>query len=441
MSAFATHRASAHSLRGSIESITGRSHQHLNIIIEHYPALASPSYRRYWLGSFASVGGTQLITLGQGWLVFELSQSALALGLLGLAAAVPSLLMMIFGGVVADRFDKRRILMLTSLGTTLALAALALLDYAGVVEVWHVLMIAALVSLITGLDWPTRSALFPLLVERPAYMSAVALNAFIWQSTRMAIPALGGLLLALTDTWVVFALGALGFLTMFFVLSTLEVPHLPAPPAPALQQVAEAFNFIRHTPLFAYLLTITFAGMLLSNAYVQILPVFADLLGRGETGYGALLSAGGVGSVIGTLAMGNAQKRERLGLFLLSCATIGGLLLSGFAAVASVGYYYAALLLALTTAIFSSAFMVLTMSVLQLQVPDTLRGRVMGIYSMGFSLVPLGGLFLGAISEVSSPGLAVFAANGLFLLILLAVGWRQRVIRQLSGHSIHEQLA
>ena len=135
--------------------------------------------------------------------------------------------MMIFGGVIADRFDKRRILMLTSIATALALVVLALLDFSEVVRVWHVLFIAALISLITGLDWPTRSALFPLLVERPAYMSAVALNAFIWQSTRMMIPALGGLLLAYTDTWVVFALGAAGFTVMFGVLASLHVPHIP----------------------------------------------------------------------------------------------------------------------------------------------------------------------------------------------------------------------
>lgn len=409
-------------------------------IIAHYPALANPSYRRYWLGSFASVGATQLINLGQGWLVFELSGSALALGMLGLAAAVPSLLMMIFGGVIADRFDKRRILMLTSLATAAALIVLTLLDLTGVARVWHVLLIAALISLITGLDWPTRSALFPLLVERPAYMSAVALNAFIWQSTRMIIPALGGVVLAYTDTWVVFALGAAGFVTMFTVLTTLQVAHEPKPAAPALQQVAEGFRFIRHTPLFASLLTLTFAGMLLSNAYVQILPVFADLLGRGETGYGTLLSAGGIGSVIGTVLMGGAERLRRLGLVMLGSATAMGLMLATFAWVAGAGYYYAAIVLVIITAIFSSAFMVLTMTVMQLLVPDDLRGRVMGIYSMGFSLMPLGGLLLGAASEFGNPSLAVIGANMAFVGIVAVIGWRQHRIRRLSGSDLHQPL-
>lgn len=405
----------------------------MSLITQHYPALAYAGYRRYWLGSFASVGGTQLITLGQAWLVFELSGSALTLGYLGLAAALPNLLMTLFGGVVADRFDKRRIMMATSFSTMVALVALTVLDYAGQVQVWHVLLVAAFNSLITGLDWPTRSAIFPLLVERPAYMSAVALNAFIWQSTRMAIPALGGVLLAATDTWVVFALGAAGFLVMFLVLITLKVPHVASAPSPALQQIAQGLRFIRHTPIFMNLLALSFAGSLLSMAYIQILPVFADLLGRGEAAYGTLLSAGGVGSVLGTLLTGGVEKRAALGRLMVGCATASAILLIGFAVAASAGLFYLTLALATCTSVFASAFMVMTMSVLQLKVPDTLRGRVMGIYSMGFSLVPLGGLLLGSMSEWSSPGTAVVIANIGYLLILVSLGWLQPRIRSLNG--------
>ncbi|MEM1435026.1 MAG: MFS transporter [Pseudomonadota bacterium] len=406
------------------------------MITQHYPALAYSGYRRYWFGSFASVGGTQLITLGQAWLVFELSGSALTLGYLGLAAALPNLLMTLFGGVVADRFDKRRVLMATSFSTMTALILLTLLDYAGQVQVWHVLLVAAFNSLITGLDWPTRSAIFPLLVERPAYMSAVALNAFIWQSTRMAIPALGGVLLAATDTWVVFALGAAGFLGMFLVLATLKVPHVASAPSPALQQIAQGLRFIRHTPIFINLLALSFAGSLLSMAYIQILPVFADVLGRGEAAYGTLLSAGGVGSVLGTLLTGGVEKRTTLGRLMVGCATASAVLLIGFAYAASAGLFYLSLALATCQSLFASAFMVMTMSVLQLKVPDTLRGRVMGIYSMGFSLVPLGGLLLGSLSEWSNPGTAVIIANIGYLLILVLLGWLQPRIRELNGNEL-----
>ncbi|MEM1230102.1 MAG: MFS transporter [Pseudomonadota bacterium] len=409
-------------------------------ILKRYPALAARGYRRYWLGSFASVGATQLITLGQGWLVFELTGSALALGWLGVAAALPSLLVTLYGGVVADRYNKRQILRITSLSTALALALLALLDYAGAVTLWQVLTIAAIVSTITGIDWPTRSAIFPLLVERPAYMSAVALNAVIWQSTRMTMPALGGLLIAYTDTWVIFALGAAGFLVMYQVLAGIEVREESRSAAPALAQIIEAFSFIRRTPLFASLVTLTFAGMLLSNAYIQILPVFADLMGRSETGYGMLLSAGGIGSVIGTLLMSGAERRERLGVLLLACASAAAGVLCLFALASGALWFYPALLLALVASLFASSFMVLTMSILQLLVPDTLRGRVMGIYSMGFSLVPLGGIILGTLTELWSAPAAVMTANLTFAALLLAIGWRQRAIRGLAGSALDTPL-
>ena len=170
-----------------------------------YPALGFAAYRRYWFASFASVGATQLITLGQGWLIFELTGSALQLGLLGAAASLPNIAMTLFGGVIADRFDKRQILRMTSILITTLLLVLAWLDFSGEVQVWQVITIAALFSTITGLDWPARVAIYPHLIERHAFMSAVALNSFIWQSTRMAIPALGGLLIYVADTWLIFS--------------------------------------------------------------------------------------------------------------------------------------------------------------------------------------------------------------------------------------------
>ena len=190
-----------------------------NFVLQRYPALGFPRYRKFWFASLTSVGATQLITLAQGWLVFELSGSALQLGILGAAVAAPNIAMTLIGGVVADRFDKRLILVWTSGAIASLLALLAWLDYSDSVRVWHVLAVAAAVSLITGLDWPARVSIFPQLIDRPAFMSAVALNSIIWQATRMAMPALGGIIIAASDTWVLFVLGSCGFLIMMIVIS------------------------------------------------------------------------------------------------------------------------------------------------------------------------------------------------------------------------------
>lgn len=408
-----------------------------NVLTQRYPALGFARYRRYWFASFASVGATQLIVLGQGWLIFELSGSALQLGVLGAAAALPNIAMTLLGGVIADRFDKRVIMMCTSLTTTLLLALLAWLDYSGVVAVWHVLSITALISLVSGLDWPARVSIYPQLVARSAFMSAVALNAFIWQSTRMAMPALGGLIIfATSDTWPVFALGAVGFFVMFAVIAGLRVAPPDAADQSPLEQLHEGIRFIWTQELFRWLLGITFIGMFFSQSYVQILPVFVDLLGSDETGFGYLLSAGGVGSVVGTLLIGGVQKHRNLGGIMLGGAALSVACLLGFATAARLGAFYPALGFVFLSATFASVFMITSMTVLQLTVPDTLRGRVMGIHTMGYSLVPLGGLFLGAIAESIGASLAVVVGSLIYLLTIGYVYLQRDDIRQLDGQTV-----
>lgn len=405
-------------------------------IIARYPALGFPLFRRYWLASFASVGATQLITLGQGWLIFELSGSALQLGVLGAAAALPNILMTFAGGVVADRFDKRRVLMATSLVNASLLGLLAALDATGLVAVWHVLAIASLFSLITGLDWPVRVSLYPRLVSRAAFMSAVALNSFIWQATRMAVPAAGGLLIAATDTAVVFALAAGGFFVMFGVMLTMPLaPEVPQRGS-AWRQVVEGVRFIGTTPLFRWLILATFAGMFFAQSFNQIMPVFAHLLASGETGFGYLLSAGGVGSVTGTLLIGGVTRFRRLGAVMLGAAGLAAVTVMSFAALAQAGWLAAALAAAFLAALFASVFMVSSMTVMQLEVPDRLRGRVMGIHTMGFSLMPLGGLLLGALAERLGAAPAVWIGSGIYLAVVAGIAVRVPLIRTLDGRRL-----
>ncbi len=401
-------------------------------LLQAYPALTFAPYRRYWFASFASVGATQLITLAQGWLIFELSGSALQLGFLGAAAAIPNLLITLIGGVWADRFSKRTIMLWTSASTTLLLALLAWLDYQGIVEVWHVLAIAAGVSFITGLDWPVRVAIFPQLVERYAFLSAVALNSFIWQVTRMAIPAIGGIILALSDTWVLFALGALGFSAMFFTMLTLTIARPAATDESASQQVRQGLAFIWQTPLFRWLLLITFSTMFLSGSYIQLMPLLATELGQTEAGYGLLLSAAGIGSIAGTLSTGLISRLNRPGQFMLRTALTSAVLLMLFAGLLRLGWFYPALVCVVLLAASASVFLISSVTALQVEVPDHLRGRVMGIHSMGYSLIPLGGLWLGALSTALNPVLALLFSNLLFILTLVLFGFRQPAVRDLD---------
>ncbi|MDP6375767.1 MAG: MFS transporter [Pseudomonadales bacterium] len=405
----------------------------IRALLARYPALAYPRFRRYWFASFASVGATQLITLGQGWLVFELSGSPLQLGWLGAAAALPNILMTLIGGVIADRFNQRLIMMFTSGTIALLLALQTWLSATDQAQVWHVLAIAAGISLTTGLDWPARAALYPQFVERNAFLSAVALNAFIWQSTRMALPALGGIMIGYWDTWTVFAAATVGFLIMLAVMTTLKVAPTAIATQSPWQQLTTGVHFIWHTHLFRWLLTLTFVGMFFANAYVQLMPVFADQLEAGEEGYGYLLSAGGVGSVLGTLLIGAINRYQRLGVLMLSAAAASIGALMAFAWFVDHGVWLATLFLVFLTALFASIFQIISMTVLQLRVPDELRGRVMGIHTIGYSLIPLGGLFLGALAEQWDAGSAVVTGSGIYLAILVCLTLTQRGLRALDG--------
>jgi predicted MFS family arabinose efflux permease len=402
-------------------------------VVGRYPALAFQAYRRFWLASFASVGATRLITLGQGWLIFELTGSALELGILGAAASLPNIFMTLFGGVVADRFDKRQILRLTSASIAALLLALALLDAFELVQVWHVITIAALISLITGLDWPAREAIYPKLIARPAFMSAVALNSFTWQATRMAVPALGGILISLTDTWVVFALSAAGFAIMFIVISGIHI-ELPKPTKhSAIQQLQQGLVFIWQTPLFRWLIGLTFVGMFLANSYIQILPVFVGLMGSSEQGYGYLLSATGIGSILGTLLVGSLDHDKPLGRYMFAGTALSVVALIGFVFATQYGNFLLALVAVFFVALCGSVYLVISVTILQMRVPDELRGRVMGIHTSGYSLMSLGGLLLGYLAQTTGPGNAVLMTAGLYGVILLVV-WLTRADLRRIGH-------
>lgn len=402
-------------------------------------ALRHPAYFRYWSGSFASVGATQLQIMAQGWLLYELTESAVQLGYLGAAASIPAILMTLFGGALADRINRKRLLMTTSALVALLMLSLAWLDGTGRVESWHIILIAGLVSFISGFDWPTRQAIFPTLIYKEDMMSAVALNSIIWQSSRMVVPVLGGVLIAVADTWLVFALCGLGFITMFWVVSTLPIHGAPAhTPGSPLQQIAEGLIFIFNNQLFMVFISLSYAGMFFGMAHMQLMPAFARLLESSEQGYGLLISATGVGSVIGTVLVGYFQKSTRIGAFILVCSALSGLSVSVFAFVtgflpAGLITYTIAILALMIASLMSSMFMITSMTILQLNVPDHLRGRVMGFHGITYSLMPLGGLFAGWVSSMTSAPVAIIVAVTLYLMIIGFIAVTQNEIRTMAA--------
>lgn len=404
----------------------------------NFGALRSPLYRRFWLGSIGSIGATQLYFITMAWLVFELSGSAFDLGMLGVATAVPTIAATLAGGLVADSMNRRLVLLVTTALAGILLAILAILDATGSVRVWHVLLIAAILGLVSGFDLPARVSIFPVLIESKHMMSAVALNSILWQGTRMILPAIGGALIAITDTSLVFFICTLGFAAMFGVLCTMEVAYQSRSSGKPLQELKESFVYIFRHRIFYVLIGLSWISMFFGTSYVQIMPIFSDLLGRDEQGYGLLISATGVGSVVGTLVIGRFQQSRHLGSIMLTGAAISALTLICFALVTRYGIdlpgaFLIACTFVMLAGVFSSIFQISSMTVLQLKVPDSLRGRVMGIHSITFSLIALGGLVMGPLAAAYSAPVAVFCGGLTVLIFMIGAMIRFPDIRRLDA--------
>ena len=401
-------------------------------------ALGSVRFRRFWFGLLAYAGAVRLVMIAQGWLVFELSRSPLDLGLLGAAMAIPAILLTWTGGALADRVDRRKLLMAASMATMALLVLQAVLDLSGVVTVWQVLAIAVLLGLVGGLEWPAMQALIPSLVAREHLMSAVAMNAIVWQGTRMVIPALGGIAIALWDTGVLFLAAVAGPASMLAVLSFLDIDAVRRSRGPAGSAFAEALHFILRHRLFAVLIPLSWASGFFGSSYLQLMPVFADLLGAGGAGFGALMSASGAGSVLGSLFVGSLNVARRLGWIMLGSLVAAGSGIFGFALIAGFANilpnaFHAGVICVALTNLFISIFMVTSMTALQLRCPDSLRGRVMGLHGVAFNLMILGALFTGALASFIGAPASLAVAALIVALAAAAVLAAQPEVRGLDG--------
>ncbi|HZA22037.1 MAG TPA: MFS transporter, partial [Dehalococcoidia bacterium] len=350
-----------------------------------------PDYRAFWLGMLATVSGFQMLQFSQLWLMYQITGSPLSLGYVGLANAVPGILLNLFGGVFADRLDKRRLIIITQAVTASLIFLLATLTFLGLVRQWHLLTIAFLVSAVEAFNQPARYALFPHLIERKALVSAVALNSSIWQGTRIIAPAVAGFIIAWAGTAVAFFLAGLGFLIMALMISRLRMPPLTRRLRDgAVRDILEGLTFIRQSSIFSFLITMTFFNSFFGLAYITLMPVLAvDILQVGAKGQGLLMGAGGVGSLLTTFWL---SARSNVGSN--GWRIIGGGVMSGLSIVtlgltsALIGSFGLALAIMLIIGICNTTYATSIQSSLQMLVPDNMRGRVMGFYGMTYNIMP-----------------------------------------------------
>jgi MFS family permease len=400
------------------------------------PALHYPAYRAFWLGLLASVGGYQMFRFGQFWLVYQLTGSPLPLGYVGLANGVPAICLNLFGGVFADRFDQRRLVMTTQSLTASLIFVLATLTLLNAVQVWHILVLAFLAGAVESFDQAARQSLYPHLIDRKVIGSAVALNSCIWQGTRIIIPAVAGCIIAWAGTTAAFYLAGLGFVTMAAVMYRLQVPRITrGAQGSATHDILEGLTFIRQHSIFSFLIAMTFFNSFFGLAYITLMPVLAvAVLHVGARGQGLLMGMGGAGALLTTLWLSTRSHAGSKGWLI-----IGGGIMSGLAVAtlgltsAFVGSYPLAVAIMFVIGICNTTYAISIQSSLQLLVPDHMRGRVMGFYGMTHNITPVGGMLASALANLITAPLAIAAGGLAVAAFALGPAMANNEVRNLSA--------
>ena len=391
------------------------------------PAMEFQSFRIYWFGTLASVIGFQILAFSQFWIIHELTGSALYLGYVGVANSLPSMALNLFGGVLADKIDKKRLIAITQTVNVLLIGILVFLIFTNIVEAWHVIILAFLTGSVNAFDLPARIALYPTLVAKSALMNAVALNTSIWTGTNIIAPAIAGLVISNAGTMSAFIVSAMGFLIMAVLVMFLPKTPIRSSGISPLKDLAAGIRFIFKNNIFALLIGMSFFISFFGLSYMPMMPVFSvDILEIGVDGQGILMAVAGIGSLITTLVLARIGNFPHRGIVILSGAILFGVLLIVFASTSLFFKNYSlAIILMFFIGLSYTSFGIPAISFLQLMVPDNLRGRVMGMFGMTWAFTPLGGLYVGFSAGFfgnPSEGVPIVIAFGGLLIVFFVVG-------------------
>jgi MFS family permease len=404
-----------------------------------FAALRFRNYRLYWFGQIVSLVGTWMQSVSQPWLVLQLGGSPIQLGEVLALQYLPSTLLAPFGGVLADRVDKRKALMITEFVAMVEAGILAVLTATGVVEIWHIFVLATLLGLVNAVDLPLRQAIAAELVPREALVNAIALNSASFNLARVIGPAVAGITLALAGSAFNFGLNAVSYLAVLLALGLMDPAKLHRIQRPerigVLRSLAEGFDYARKTPTVFWPLVLLGGISTFGMNFQTLIPLYAqNTLGLDASGYGALFAVMGAGSLIGSLVLAfNGGRRPMMQLILggsavFLVAELGMGLVGG-----PMAAYGLILLVGLSSMLFVNA---VNVSV-QYGVPDALRGRVMALYVTVFAgSTPIGGFFAGSVAEVWGAPAGFVAGAGISALVLGLVSWgllaRRRAARRAS---------
>ncbi len=394
-----------------------------NVLRRIFKALEYRDFRILWIGACTSSVGTWMQKLAQSWLVFQISNSAFYLGLDAFLGEIPIVLFSLIGGVVADRRERRQMLLMSQVIQMTCAFTLAVLWATGVVRqgapnsVWFILTLSFFTGFAQAFGGPAYQALLPSLVNKEDVPNAIAMNSIQFNLARVFGPMLGGLALAkLGATWC-FSLNGISFVAVVISLLIIRARYVPSPTNESmLNSLKQGFGFVRQQGAMVSLIALAFSMTVLGIPLLVFLPVFARNVFHGDADtYTMLLCFSGVGAIVGAMIvayMGHFKRQGRAALVML---VVLGLLVAGFALSKNLALA-CALLFCGGAALM--AVMATISSLVQLVTTDQMRGRVMSVYNVAFrGGMPVGSLVVGVlVPRFTAP--IVLAVNGALLVVL-----------------------
>lgn len=401
----------------------------------HFPALYHRNFTLLWTGLIVSNTGTWMQNVAQGWLVLQLTNSPLWLGLLGLSFALPMIILPLLGGAIADHVNRIKLLYITQTCSMLTAFTLAFLTWFGVINVWHILIASFIGSALLAFDNPTRQALIPNLVPPRDLLNAISLNSATYNGAALVGPALAGVLLAPLGAGTLFFLNGVSFLAVLFALCAMKdvTTHSGGTHTSMRDAMWAGLGYAWRNRTILALLMLSALAAIFGRSYQSLLPIFArDIWRGGPEAYGWLLSSAGAGALVGAFGLASIRQVKNQGMLMVISGLVFSASIIAFAISPSLVFGIILLFIAgLTTTLFGT----IIATFIQTSTPNEMRGRVMSLYAITLIGLPsLGALGSGASAEwlggIDGAPHAVLIGAIILIVVLIGVSpffWRRQI--------------
>lgn len=395
-------------------------------------SLGYRNFRLYWSGQIISQVGTWMQIVAQGWVVYNLTNSPLMLGLVNFASLLPVVPISLLAGVLSDRFSRKKLIIISEAVLMLQALIMALLLWMNVIQVWHVIVLSLILGAASALEQPARLAFVVDVVGREDLSNAVALNSSATNAARIIGPAIAGVIIASIGEAMCFFINGVSYLAVILALIVIRIPWEPKKTG-ALKvrgSLKEGFLYLKDNKVVQGLLLIVSLASFLTIPYIALMPVFArDILQVGSEGLGYLLTAVGIGAILGALLVARQQSGQR-GKWLMIANFLGPIFLLGFS---FSGNFYLSLILVVIVGAFNAVRLTLGNSLTQLNTAEAYHGRMMSIFNLLFNgMSRVGALVIGGFAEIISVSWALGISAFMSAFIGLIMIFKMPGVRKLE---------